>query len=134
MRIFDDVFGGLERAMDLRFQRHTVLASNAANSETPNYRAREIDFAGQLEKAFNDPPSQQVPLEKTNALHMDILGGEQERVVLDDAGQMGADGNNVDLDITMGKISDNGRAYEAAASLFSQKLRLLRVFVRRGGI
>jgi flagellar basal body rod protein FlgB len=45
---------------------------------------------------------------------------------------MGADGNNVDLDVTMGKISANARAYESAVGLMSQKFRLLKGFVRRG--
>ena len=131
MKLFDDTFTGLERALDLRFKRHMVLSSNVANSETPKYRARELDFAGQLEKAFGEPEAG-IKLEQTNPGHMDLTMSAGDYVTFDTSGAMGADGNNVDLDIQMGKISSNGRSYEGAASLMTQKLRLLRSFIRRG--
>lgn len=132
MKIFDDTFKGLEESMDLRFKRHSVLVGNVANADTPNYRARELDFAGQLEKAFQHGSPSENDLVKTNSAHLDISDFEQDHVVLDNSTAMGADGNNVDLDISMGKVSANGRSYEAAASGINQKLRLLRMFIKRG--
>ena len=117
--------------MDLRFRRHAVLTSNLANSETPNYRAREVDFGRELAKAFGDTTTE---VAKTDSRHMDLSFAETDRVVFDNTGAMGADGNNVDLDLVTGKISDNGRAYENAANMVVQKLRLLRNFTRRGAV
>lgn len=131
MKLFDSTLQGLERAMDLRFRRHAVLTSNLANSETPNYRAREIDFGRELEKAFGASTAE---VSKTDPRHLDIGFAETDRVVFDNTGAMGADGNNVDLDLMTGKISDNGRAYENAANMVVQKLRLLRNFTRRGAV
>ena len=54
MKLFDKTFDVLEKSMDLHFKRHSVLASNVANSETPGYKAREIDFAGELERALGE--------------------------------------------------------------------------------
>ena len=34
-----------QQALGLRQQRHKVLASNIANADTPNYKARDFDFA-----------------------------------------------------------------------------------------
>jgi flagellar basal-body rod protein FlgB len=129
MKIFDQTFSGLERAMDLQFKRHEILAGNAANSETPNYRARELDFSGELEKAFGE---KNTPMTLTNSKHMDIGGEASDHVVFDNAGQVGADGNNVDLDITMGKISANAKGYDGASMLLSKKLMLMRAFIRPG--
>ena len=132
MKIFGPTLSGIEKAMDLRFERHAILASNAANSETPNYKARELDFGGQLAKAFGDTTLTS-PIEKTNSRHMDLTLSEHERIVFDNTTQVGADGNNVDLDISMGKISANARAYESAAGLVSQQFRFIKQFIRRGG-
>lgn len=129
MKIFDSKFTGLEKALDVHFRRHGVLTGNLANSETPHYQARELDFAGTLEKAFGNGTS---PLVTTDSKHMDLGGNSGDMIVFDNAGAMGADGNNVDLDVTMGKISANARAYESAVGLMSQKFRLLKGFVRRG--
>jgi flagellar basal-body rod protein FlgB len=132
MKIFGPKLDGMEKALDLRLKRHALLASNAANSETPGYKARELDFAGQLQKAFGVPGSAS-PVMKTDSRHMDLTITEGEHIVLDNTVQPGADGNNVDLDISMGKISANARAYESAAGLVSQQFKFMKQFIRRGG-
>lgn len=132
MKIFGTTIDGLEKALDLRLKRHALLSSNAANSETPGYIARELDFSGQLEKAFNSPGSAS-PVLKTDVRHMDLTISEGEHIVLDTTSQPGADGNNVDLDISMGKLSANARAYENAAGLISQQFRFMKQFIKRGG-
>ncbi|MCC6220384.1 MAG: flagellar basal body rod protein FlgB [Deltaproteobacteria bacterium] len=130
MKLFDESYSAMEKALDLRFKRHTVLASNIANTETPNFRAREVDFAGELKKAVDGA---QQALAKTNPGHMDVTSAEgNSHIVYDNATAMGADGNNVDLDIAMGKISENARTYSGVANYLSMKLRLLRQ-VTRGG-
>lgn len=123
MKIFDDKsFRILEKALDLRMKRHAVITSNLANTETPGYRAREVDFAGELQRALGAPEE----LKKTNEKHMDITGASQAHVILDPTSAVGSDGNNVDLDITMGKLSANAQGYNHAVNLFTMKLRMLR--------
>lgn len=129
MKLFDSTFLGLEKSLDVRFKRHVLLTSNVANSETPNYRARELDFAGSLEKAMGEDQS---ALVKTDPKHMDVGMSQGEHIVYDNSAPMGSDGNNVDLDITMGKVSANARAYENSVNLLSQKLRIIRSFIRKG--
>ena len=123
MKLFNDKsFQVIEQALDIRMKRHTVMASNLANADTPGYRAREIDFAGELKRALSEPED----LTKTNEKHMDISGATQSHIVFDEAGAVGNDGNNVDLDITMGKISSNAQGYNNAVNLLTMKLRMLR--------
>jgi flagellar basal-body rod protein FlgB len=45
------VFGIHGAALSLRQERLKVLASNIANADTPNYKARDIDFAAALKHA-----------------------------------------------------------------------------------
>lgn len=131
MKIFDKTFDAIARAMDLRYDRHKILAGNVANSETPNYRGRELDFSGELERLIGSGDDQ---LKKTNALHMDIGGNNSAHIVLDQTSQVGPDGNNVDLDVALGKMSANVSAYNAAAQYMTMKLRILRTTASgRGG-
>ena len=131
MKLFDSTFSAINKALDLRFKRHSTLASNMANASTPNYRAREVNFAGELERVLHGNAGE---LKKTDPKHMDLASHGQSFVTYDTTGAIGADGNNVDLDITMGKLSTNSRAYSNAATLLSMKLRMLRAASRmRGG-
>lgn len=131
MDLFDKSFLGLEKAMDVRYKRHLTLAGNVANNDTPNYRAREVDFAGELKRAFDDDKSD--AMKKTHTGHMDVGGENTSHLIYDNVGAVGADGNNVDLDIQMGKLGTNASAYQGAATLLQMKLRILRLVSRGQG-
>ncbi len=45
----NEYMGFNEAALGLRAQRQQLLASNIANADTPNYKARDIDFASALQ-------------------------------------------------------------------------------------
>lgn len=40
------------QALNLRAQRHQILASNIANADTPNYKARDFDFSSAMQQAL----------------------------------------------------------------------------------
>jgi flagellar basal-body rod protein FlgB len=126
MKLFNDTFDVIQKAMDLRLDRHAVLSSNIANSDTPGFHAKELDFSGELQRALGAHGE----LEKTNTLHMDLTSRETAHLVEDDTGAMGADGNNVDLDLEMGKMGENSREYANAATWLGVQLRLLKTAVR----
>lgn len=48
----DDYLRFNEAALSLRSKRQELLASNIANADTPNYKARDIDFASALKGAL----------------------------------------------------------------------------------
>ena len=125
-----------QKVLDLAHRRHGVLVSNAANSETPGFRAKDLSFAGELESIWAaDKANSPERLTRTSALHMDAGIGPSYRakVVNDNVGTVGADGNNVDLDINMGKISANAGQYKNAISLLTTKMRILKGSIRSGG-
>ena len=57
MKLFGTLTEGLGTAIDVYQARHNVLAENIANSETPGYRARDIEFADQLAQALTSTPA-----------------------------------------------------------------------------
>ncbi len=132
MKLFDPTFQAIEKKLDLTLRRHTVLTSNIANNETPNFRARDVNFASEIEKALG---SNKDELKKTNPMHLDVNGLSGEHIYFDNSMHVGADGNNVDLDIQMGKLSANSRSYSGALNLLTVKLRMLKAAAmgRAGG-
>ena len=54
---FETAFGIHETALILKAKRAEVLASNLANADTPNYKARDIDFDSVFHPTFkNEDP------------------------------------------------------------------------------
>ena len=130
MKLFDETFDALERKLDLHFRRHMLLTGNIANAETPNYRAREYDFSGELSKALGMDDSQ---VKKTNPLHMDAGEESGSHVVFDNSGPMAANGNNVDLDLQLGKLGSNERGFANATNFLLIKFRILRTLATGQG-
>lgn len=59
MNLFSPTVLGLGRALELYAARHRILAENLAHAETPGYRAKEMDFGGELERAFESGSSEE---------------------------------------------------------------------------
>jgi len=109
--LFDPTTRGLAAALTFREQRHEVLASNLANVETPGYRAKELEFKTALVEAFAEtPPDEPLEVKPTE----------------DGSALPRADGNTVDLDIQMAKLSENGTSYVALAKVLGHPVTLLR--------
>lgn len=134
MRLIDTLFEqtvtGLNKAMDLTWRRGKVLASNVANAETPKYRASELDFGKELEKAFGSNEGQQVL--RTHTSHMELSRDSSARMRADLTGITRADGNNVDIDLQMAALASNGSDYTNAVQLMRHKFNLYRTSIRDG--
>ena len=116
--ISDPVLEGLARALDVHQRRHEVLATNLANVETPRFRAQEVDFRSALTRAF-EQSAQGEPATPTT-------------VVEDATAPARADGNTVDLDLQMAKLSDNAGRFLALARIAGKKIALMRLAIDGG--
>lgn len=134
MRLLDSIFEqtvtGLNKAMDLSWRRGKVIASNVANAETPKYRATEFDFGKELEKAFGTHEGEQVA--RTHASHMELTRDSSARTKADLSGITKADGNNVDIDLQMAAMANNGSDYSNAVQLMKHKFGIYRASIRDG--
>lgn len=130
-RFFDSKLAGLSKAMDLSQRRNEVLSSNIANADTPGFRAGDLDFAGELEKAFETPQTDSIS--KTSTSHLDLSSHEGSAHVIPDlSGATKSDGNNVDIDIQMGQLAENAGRYTSAATLMRKQLGILKLAIREG--
>lgn len=115
-------------ALKLRAQRQAVLAANLANADTPNYKARDLDFASALKGALG---SGALSLTRTAAGHLPAAsaGNAAARLQYRGVVQPSLDGNTVDPNIERAHFADNALHYqfllERAMSTFrSAKLAL----------
>lgn len=106
----------LEKMLDVAVFRHRVLASNIANADTPGYKARDISFQGELNRAMANSGSNR---------------GEHNFEVFEVITTMpNRDGNTVNLNIEMAKITENTLLYNTATSLLAKKINMARTVLR----
>ena len=134
MRLLDTLFDrsvtGLSRTMDLTWKRNQALSANIANAETPQYRAIDVSFGNELERAFQTQEGSSVT-GRTNNAHIDITGKtDNSKLVKDLSGSSKPDGNNVDIDLQMGRLAQNSGDYSNAARLIRRQIGLLRTAIR----
>jgi flagellar basal-body rod protein FlgB len=120
--IFGENLKGLERVLDLAWRRNQAITSNISNADTPQYRAVELNFGGELARAFG---KHETPLKLSDPKHLDIEGAGNARLVEDLTGATKADGNNVDIDIQMGQLASNSGRYGQAAKLVRRNFERL---------
>lgn len=119
-----------QTVLALRAERQQVLASNIANADTPNYKARDIDFTAALKGALSKSGAAMPPaLVKTAAAH---FSGTPAGVTATGApllyrtpAQGSVDGNTVDMDAERNQFLDNALRYEAAVSFAGGQLKKL---------
>lgn len=119
----------LSRSMDNSILRRNVLANNLANSKTPGYKRSDVNFEAELARAVqseNEPVFQNNMSRKNHLKFHRTLDYKKvsPRVVLDYTSQMNNNGNNVDMEEEVFKITKNQMMYEmmtrAASYQFKQ--------------
>jgi flagellar basal-body rod protein FlgB len=120
----------LRTKMNWNQDRQKVLAENVANSDTPNYRERDlapVKFEDQ--PGIRAQPAQTVALATTETGH---IGG----MTMSDTAfnsksstkyEVRPTGNSVTLEDEMMKVSNNQMDYEAATALYTRSLKLIKV-------
>lgn len=122
--MFDNVFGIHEQALLLHGQRLSVLAANLANVDTPNYKARDIDFAAVLGNTDADAP---LPVTLTNAAHLTMTDGGSPAGELKYRipYQASLDGNTVEMPVEQAAFAENNVRYQASLMFINNQISLL---------
>ena len=117
----DKVFGVHENAMHLQGRRAQLLAQNLANSDTPGYKAKDIDFKQALKSVANG--NMQTPLKATQSGHIQpkgfFMGVES---MYRQPTQSSLDGNTVEPHVEMGEFTENSMRYLMTLRFMSGKI------------
>ena len=124
----DTYLGVSTQALKVQSQRMEVLADNLANVDTPNYKARDIDFKAALAQAGS--PGAALPLTTTTPGQVggaaasgdpDLSSALKYRVPLAPS----LDGNTVDAQMEQAAFADNTVRYQATLTFLSSRLKNL---------
>jgi flagellar basal-body rod protein FlgB len=119
----------LRTKMQWHQERQRVLAENVANSDTPNFKPRDlvdpkIDLSGASASGGT------LPMVRTSASH---ISPSEAADSFDQNTKVGFEtrpaGNSVNLEDEMLKVSSNQMDYAAVTSLYSSRLHLLKVAI-----
>ena len=122
--LFDRQIQFHQTALNLQAHREQMIASNIANADTPNYKARDVDFRAALQGALNAGRAG-VQLSTTQAGHisatpapsLESLTGYRREL------QSAVDGNTVNMDIERAAFAENALHYEASVTFVNGMLR-----------
>jgi flagellar basal-body rod protein FlgB len=120
------------QALRIRELRNEVLTSNIANADTPNYKARDIDFSAALRGAQAGQSQGQLSLAKTNPAHSDPVGASRygTHVEYRTPTQPSLDGNTVETDVEQAAFAENAVHYRAALTFLNGSIRTLNLAIK----
>lgn len=119
-----------QTALNLQAQRQQMLASNIANADTPNYKARDIDFGAALKGAMSGRLGP-LALASTSSRHLDGPGQMQFGAHVGYRGefQSSVDGNTVNMDVERAAFAENSVHYEASVTFINGLLRSMQTAI-----
>jgi flagellar basal-body rod protein FlgB len=127
------VLSALRTKMQWHQERQRVLSENVSNSDTPNFKPRDLvepkfDSTGPATGSMGS-----LAMVRTATSHIATSGGGQT-FAQDRKGafQTRPAGNAVNLEDQMLKVSANQMDYAAATSLYSKSLHLLKTAIGKG--
>jgi len=129
---FGRALGIHEQALGFRAQRAEVLANNIANADTPNYKARDLDFASVLAEQNSRVQRGGVSLNRTDSRHIPADGvnsGEAEMPYRTPM-QPSLDQNTVDLQIEQSNYAENAVNFQASFTFLNSKFKGLTAALR----
>jgi flagellar basal-body rod protein FlgB len=124
---FDKALGVHQHTMLIRSQRAEVLASNIANADTPQYKAKDIDFSRALQSA-NSAQSSGNSMTRTNDMHLSgktQLNSGIEKFRNPNQADTG-DGNSVDIQVERNLYVQNSLEYQASLQFLTSKFKGLK--------
>jgi len=125
---FDKAFGIHDDALLLFERRTQLIAENIANTDTPGYKARDIDFDQVLQNAQQQGG---VNLKTTHQGHINL---QQEKFSGDiqfrQVDQSSADGNTVDMQKEKAAFAENSIRYQTTLSFLTRRISGLKTAFR----
>ncbi|MDX6020088.1 flagellar basal body rod protein FlgB [Scandinavium sp. V105_16] len=101
---FDKALGVHPQAVALRLSRAELLSANLANVDTPNFQAKDIDFAAEMQRSQRDFFPGSAPQEMYRVPY-----------------QPSSDGNTVALDVEQAEFSKNVQDFQMSLAFLNMK-------------
>jgi flagellar basal-body rod protein FlgB len=126
------VFTALTEKMRWHQNRQSLLAENVANAETPGYRGRDL-AAFAFKEHMSNLSVPQIATTTTNSAHVEAMGTQADGFGTRklNSFEITPEGNGVTLEDEMMKVASNQMDYQAATTLYTRSLKILRTALGR---
>jgi flagellar basal-body rod protein FlgB len=131
----DKLLGINQQALKLHSRRSEILAGNMANSDTPGFQARDIDFKAALQRIKSEQGGS--GLKTTNPHHLNSAGVSADRVdaVLGELkyripSQPSVDGNTVDPLREKAAFMENALLYQTNLQFLGGKIKQIKAALK----
>ena len=116
MNILDNVFGVHETAIGVRQRRLSLLGENIANADTPNYKAKDVDFKALMNN------ERSMSTRRTHESHIAHMGGSRNGLVYRVPNNPAADGNTVELNYQQAQFGKESARYTATLQFLENRI------------
>jgi len=132
-RIFDPTIGALNTSLNLRLMNQNIISSNIANSDTPGYKAKRIDFEQTLRSNLGvGDDVRMATVEEGHQAPQEI--DPVDPIVYEDSNDIySLDENTVDRGQEMANLAENQILYNTSVELLRKKLGILKYAINEGG-
>lgn len=128
---FEAALGIHEQALHLRTKRAEVLANNLANVDTPNFKAKDIDFKAVLNSKMNSSAPTLKMATSHSAHRSDMfdsgpsaeINGEDVELLYRTPLQPSVDGNTVDEQMEQAEFMKNAMQHQASYTFLNKKFK-----------
>ena len=124
------LFSMLRTRMQWHQERQRLLSENVSNSDTPNFRPRDL---APLDFGRMQPTLTSLGLERTETSHIASSSSSSSQFQASRFGgyEMRPSGNAVNLEDEMIKVAANQMDYQAATTLYTKSLGLIKTAIGR---
>jgi len=131
--MIDNFLATHANSLQLRARRTQILASNIANADTPNYKARDLAFAEVLRDVNTGTthnvrkgsrlPMSGGPLMVTDSAHIGKSATPASaQLMYRQPEQASLDGNTVDKDLEQARFAENTVRYQASLQFINSRV------------
>lgn len=128
MNVEDKTLKALAIAAKFREMRQELISSNIANQNTPEFKAKRLDFEKALGRAIDVDGSMNMNVSEGE--HFNVGGGGFESlepsIYEDPNGITSPDGNTVNAEEEMTRMTENRIMYNALVDLMNKKMGLMK--------
>ena len=124
---FEKALGVHEPALHLQSQRSQLLAANLANADTPQYKARDMDFQAALRVAIGEESG---PLVRTHSMHLEPDGFDGKTPLFRTPHMPSLDGNTVEEQVEMAAFTENSMRYLTSLRVLGGRFQSLTTAIK----
>ena len=125
VNVLDNYFGLNAQSVLARSKRAEILASNIINADTPNYKAKDLDFDQILNQQSKVGSLKSVSVQISHSNHisnsLNNVSSLQTKFRIPENASL--DGNTVDSHIEKGQFAENAVRYQISLSMLNNKIQ-----------